>query len=107
MKRIKKNTNYISNREPLIASPYIQLPLGSIAAKGWLLQQLRLSADGLTGVEEPPDGVEPPAGCFGFLELPPLGVDVPPAGGGGGGGVDDPPPERVDVLVDMLPPAPP
>ncbi len=26
----QRNTNYISNREPLIATPYIELPLGTI-----------------------------------------------------------------------------
>lgn len=44
-----RNTNYISNREPLALNSYIQLPLGSIAPKGWLYQQLELSAKGMTG----------------------------------------------------------
>ncbi|MEK6757310.1 MAG: beta-L-arabinofuranosidase domain-containing protein [Bacteroidota bacterium] len=46
---ITRNTNYISNREPLAVNPYIQLPLGSISPKGWLYEQLRLSAEGMTG----------------------------------------------------------
>jgi DUF1680 family protein len=44
-----RNTNYITNKEPLALNPYIQLPLGSIAAKGWLYEQLRISADHMSG----------------------------------------------------------
>ncbi len=44
-----KNVNYLSNREPLVENAYIQLPLNAIAPKGWLYQQLKLSAEGMTG----------------------------------------------------------
>ena len=45
----QRNRQYIVNREPLTAASYVQLPLGSIAARGWLYEQLRLSADHITG----------------------------------------------------------
>ncbi len=43
------NINYISNRPPLTESAYIQLPLGAVQPQGWLHEQLRLSALGMTG----------------------------------------------------------
>ena len=46
---IDGNTNYVSNRPPLIATPYIQLPIGAVKPKGWLYEQLRLAAEGMTG----------------------------------------------------------
>ncbi len=39
----------IFNRKPLQSSAFYLLPLTSIRAKGWLLRQLRIQADGLTG----------------------------------------------------------
>lgn len=47
-----QNTNYISNKTPLVNTPFVALPLGSIEAKGWLLTQLKLQKEGLTGNAE-------------------------------------------------------
>ncbi|SHF40770.1 beta-L-arabinofuranosidase domain-containing protein [Pedobacter caeni] len=43
---------YVFNRSPLNTAAYVQLPLGSIKAKGWLLKQLELQKDGATGNAE-------------------------------------------------------
>jgi hypothetical protein len=40
---------YPGNRDPLRPSPLVKLPIGAIRPQGWLLEQLRLSADGMTG----------------------------------------------------------
>jgi DUF1680 family protein len=40
---------YLQNRAPLIEKPYLELPLGSIKAKGWLLEQLNFMKTGMTG----------------------------------------------------------
>lgn len=37
------------NRPPLVPNRLARLPLGSVRARGWLDEQLRLAADGLTG----------------------------------------------------------
>ena len=41
-----------SNRVPLRAQPYKRLPMGSVQAKTWLLNQLLLQKEGLTGHAE-------------------------------------------------------
>src|SRR3954453_22718357 len=43
------NSFYFGNREPLAASPFIKLPIGSITPKGWLRRQLELEANGMIG----------------------------------------------------------
>jgi uncharacterized protein len=40
---------YLQNRAPLYPKKYVELPLGTIRPEGWLLQQLELMADGMTG----------------------------------------------------------
>ncbi len=44
-----KNDFYVSNRAPLLPSPLIKLPIGSIRPEGWVRQPLELMADGFTG----------------------------------------------------------
>ncbi len=39
----------LQNRAPLIAKPYMELPLGSVKPEGWILQQLQIMKTGMTG----------------------------------------------------------
>ncbi len=39
----------VSNRVPLQAGAFVPLPLGSVKPRGWLLNQCRIQANGLTG----------------------------------------------------------
>lgn len=45
----KLNDYYQGNKAPLLPSPLIKLPIGSIKPQGWLLKQLELEADGFSG----------------------------------------------------------
>lgn len=45
----KQNVNYVSNRAPLQINTFIELPLGSISAHGWLKEMLHSQRDGATG----------------------------------------------------------
>jgi hypothetical protein len=44
-----QNPNYPNNREPLLKSAYVKLPLGAVKPKGWIYDQLMVQANGLTG----------------------------------------------------------
>ncbi len=43
------NRFYLGNRAPLLASPFLKLPIGAIEPRGWLRQQLSLMVTGMTG----------------------------------------------------------
>jgi hypothetical protein len=44
-----RNEYYAGNREPLVASPLVKLPAGSVKARGWLRKQLEIEAEGMVG----------------------------------------------------------
>ena len=44
-----RNSFYLSNREPLLATPLVKLPLGAVRPRGWLRHQLELMRKGMTG----------------------------------------------------------
>lgn len=41
--------NYMNNRTPLLAKPYMELPIGTIKPSGWLEEQLNRMVTGMTG----------------------------------------------------------
>ena len=43
------SSHYAGNRPPLLPSPLVKLPLGSVRAEGWLKKQLDLMTEGFTG----------------------------------------------------------
>ena len=45
----KRTAHYFSNREPLTVSPFVKLPIGTIAPKGWLRSMLEIQRDGMVG----------------------------------------------------------
>ena len=45
----KTNAFYVSNKPPLEPSPFVKLPIGAIAPRGWLRRQLELQRDGFIG----------------------------------------------------------
>lgn len=46
---VSLHTNYVQNRVPLQAKPYLELPLGAIKPQSWLLDQLVRMKNGMTG----------------------------------------------------------
>ncbi|MBC7364400.1 MAG: glycoside hydrolase family 127 protein [Candidatus Aminicenantes bacterium] len=45
----RRNSFYPGNNAPLLPSPLVKLPVGQVEPRGWLLSQLQLMREGLTG----------------------------------------------------------
>lgn len=43
------NAHYTGNRPPLLSTPFVRLPIGTVQPQGWVRRQLELMADGFTG----------------------------------------------------------
>ncbi|QDU59053.1 beta-L-arabinofuranosidase domain-containing protein [Aeoliella mucimassa] len=56
----------VANRAPLAETPLVRLPIGSVRPQGWLLRQLELQREGLTGsAEQLYDALEANSGWLG------------------------------------------
>ncbi len=44
-----EDPNYVNNRYPLQSKPYMELPVGTVKAEGWLYEQLNRIREGMTG----------------------------------------------------------
>ncbi len=72
------SAHYLANRAPLVPSPFLKLPLGSIEAHGWLGRYLELQRDGLSGklgelskwLEKKDNAWLQKGGKYGWEELP-------------------------------------
>lgn len=63
---VSSNPHYFGSRTPLGPTPFIALPLGSIEPRGWLRNQLKLQAMGITGyLDEIWPDVGPDSGWLG------------------------------------------
>jgi hypothetical protein len=70
---------YVSNQAPLLPSPLVKLPIGAIRPRGWILNQLEIQRDGMSGHlqeisqwcrYEGNAWVQPEAGHSGWEEMP-------------------------------------